>query len=118
MRFVQLATLAALSLAATAMTAHADEAKTKFWNLTANTVTHFYLAPAGSGKFGADQTPNDADGTVDHDERLKITGVTTGKYDAKLQDNKGRTCIIKNVSVVAGDIFSIEEKDLKNCKKG
>ena len=109
---------AALTLAAVSQPATAGEAKTKFWNLTANTVTHFYLAPAGTEKWGKDQTPNDSDGTVDHDERLKITDVKSGKYDAKLVDAKGRTCIIKGIDVVEGDIFTIEESQLKSCKKG
>jgi hypothetical protein len=96
--------------------AHAEE-RTRFWNLTANTITHFYLAPAGTSNFGADQCPNDKDGTVDHDERLKITGIETGKYDAKFQDSRGRTCIVKNVDVKAGGIFTIEESQVKDCRK-
>ena len=55
----------------------------RFWNLTANTITKFYLAPAGTDKYGPDQCVNDRDGTVDHDERLRITGVTPGRYDAR-----------------------------------
>ena len=55
---------------------------TQFWNLTASTVKSLELAPAGSATFGANQTTNDPDGTVDHDERLKIKGVATGAYDA------------------------------------
>ena len=58
---------------------------TQFWNLTASTVKTLELAPAGTPAFGANQTANDPDGAVDHDERLKIKGVATGAYDARTQ---------------------------------
>ena len=89
----------------------------RFWNLTANTITKFYLAPAGTNQYGPDQCANDRDGTVDHDERLRITGISPGRYDAKFQDKTGRVCIVKNIAIKDGDIFSIEESDLKNCRK-
>lgn len=89
----------------------------RFWNLTANTVTSFKLAPAGTDQWGADQAKNDKDGTVDHDERLKIVGVKPGRYDAQFTDDKGRACTVRNIEVQDGKVFSIEEKDLKDCKK-
>ncbi|WP_246725357.1 hypothetical protein [Beijerinckia sp. L45] len=96
----------------------AEAAKaTRFWNLTANTITKFELAPAGTQNFGADQAKNDKDGAVDHDERLKIIGVTSGAYDVRLADSKGRTCVVKNVAVKEGDVFSIEENQLTDCGK-
>ncbi len=91
--------------------------RTRFWNLTANTIKTFHLAPAGSTKFGKNQCTNDKDGEVDHDERLRITDVTTGRYDVRFSDDKGRLCIVKNVEVKEGDIFSIEERDVKDCRK-
>ena len=60
---------------ACASPAIAQTDRIRFWNLTANTITKFYLAPAGTEKYGPDQCVNDRDGTVDHDERLRITGV-------------------------------------------
>ena len=68
---------------------------TRMWNLTDNTITMLQLAPAGTSDFGPDQAKNDKDGSVDHDERLKIIGVSTGTYDARLTDAKGRTCTVK-----------------------
>ena len=38
-----------------------------------------------------------------------------GTYDAKLTDVSGRTCIVRNVKVEDGQIFSIEEKELTSC---
>jgi hypothetical protein len=90
---------------------------TQFWNLTANTITSFQLSPAGKDDWGAEQTANDADRTVDHDERLKIVGVATGSYDVRLVDRSGRTCIVRGVFVKQGAIFSIEEKSLTACQK-
>jgi hypothetical protein len=52
---------------------------------------------------------------VDPDERLRVTGVAPGMYDAKLKDTSGRSCLVRNVKVEAGEIFSIEEKELTSC---
>ncbi|MGB8275817.1 MAG: hypothetical protein WCF16_11200 [Alphaproteobacteria bacterium] len=93
--------------------------KLRFWNLTIATVTHLYLAPAGSDKWGKDQCENDPDKSVDSDERLLITDVEPGRYDVKLTDKLGRTCLVRNVEVKGGKpyAFSIEENELKDCKK-
>ena len=108
----------ALSLMFLLLAGSAEAAKgTRFWNLTANTITKLELAPAGTQSFGADQAKNDKDGAVDHDERLKITDVTSGAYDIRLADAKGRSCVIKNVAVKEGEVFSIEEKQLADCGK-
>jgi hypothetical protein len=90
---------------------------TKFWNLTANTITSLQLSPPGKNEWGRNQADNDRDHTVDHDERLKITDTAAGIYDVKFVDKSGRTCIVPNVQVKAGAIFTIEEKELKGCAK-
>ena len=61
----------------------------RFWNLTRNTISEFYLAPAGTANWSDNQCKNDKDGTVDSDERLRITGINPGTYDAKLKDTTG-----------------------------
>jgi hypothetical protein len=91
------------------------ERPTRFWNLTRHTISEFYLAPAGTTNWGANQCKNDRDGTVDADERLRISDTPPGVYDAKLADVSGRVCIVRNVKLEAGEIFSIEEKDLTSC---
>jgi hypothetical protein len=107
--------LVVLALLATFSVALAQGRPTRFWNLTQDTISEFYLAPAGTTQFGPNQCKNDKDGTVDHDERLRITGVAPGLYDAKFTDVKGRTCVVRNIQIETGKIFSIEESELKAC---
>jgi hypothetical protein len=108
-----------LPLALAAMvSAHPVASKdTRFWNLTISTVNSLELAPSGTTAFGPNQCANDPDGAVEHDERVKVTGVTTGSYDARLALADGRKCTAKNLQVEAGKPFAIEEKDLVNCTK-
>jgi hypothetical protein len=88
---------------------------TRFWNLTSSTVKSLELSPAGAGTFGPNQCVNDPDGAVDHDERLKVTGVRTGTYDARLTLANGRVCMAKGLGIEAGKPFSVEDKDLVDC---
>jgi hypothetical protein len=85
--------------------------------LTAHTITSVQLSPAGKNQWGSNQTENDADHAVDHDERLKITGAASGLYDVKFVDDSGRRCLVENVQIKEGSVFSIEEKNLKDCAK-
>lgn len=96
--------------------AAAQQRPTRFWNLTKNTISQFYLAPAGTSDWGPNQCQNDKDGRVDFDERLVIRDVLAGVYDAKFTDTTGRTCTVQNIAVEAGAIFSIQEKDLTSCE--
>ena len=87
----------------------------RFWNLTSSTVTRLELAPAGTQAFGANQCQNDPDGAVDHDERLRLVGVTPGRYDVKLADKTGRVCVVRNLAIEDDKVFSISEADLTDC---
>jgi hypothetical protein len=95
----------------------AADRPTRFWNLTLRTISEFHLAAAGTTKWGDNQCKNDKDGTVETDERLRITGTDPGMYDARLKDTTGRTCFVRNIKVEAGEIFSIEESDLTSCDR-
>lgn len=111
--------LLVLMLIGGAVTTHAA-GPMKFWNLTKNTVDHLYLAPAGTDHWTKDQCTNDPDKSVDPDERLRLTDVQPGRYDVKLSDVKGRTCLVHNVQL-NGDkayAFALSESDLKSCSTG
>ena len=105
-------------MGATCAAATAAEGKgIRFWNLSSVTIAKFYMSPAGKNAYGTNQCENDRDGTVSPDERLKITKIEPGSYDVKLADTKGKVCIVKNIFVESGKVFSIEDKDLTNCGK-
>jgi len=110
------AALVALTLGlALAAALAADRKPTRFWNLTANTIVTLQMSPAGLGAWGRDQCENDRDHEVDHDERLRITDIAPGRYDVRFRDKTGRVCVVKNIEVKDGEVFSIEEKDLTGC---
>jgi V8-like Glu-specific endopeptidase len=110
-------TTALIALILASVPAGALAKDTRFWNLTANTITSLQLSPAGKNDWGRNQADNDRDGTVDHDERLKITDTAAGMYDVKFVDKTGRTCVVPNIEVKTGAVFTIEEKTLKGCAK-
>jgi hypothetical protein len=110
-------TLVILASGILSSAATAQDRPPRFWNLTRHTIAEFYLAPAGTTKWSDNQCKNDKDGTVDSDERLRITGISPGTYDAKLKDVSGRSCLVRNIKVEAGEVFSIEEKDLASCDR-
>ena len=95
----------------------ADGGTTRFWNLTGEPITHLYLAPTGTTAWGADQCKNDPDGSVDFDERLRITGIGSGHYDAKFTDKTGRSCVVKGIEVKAGAVFSIDKEMSSHCSR-
>jgi hypothetical protein len=109
--------IAGVALAFLSAPAMAKSKPTRFWNLTIYTVTSLQLSPPGKQDWGPNQCKNDRDGTVDHDERVAVTGVKSGRYDVKLADKIGRVCVVRNVDVKEGGIFIVEEKQLTDCKK-
>ena len=94
----------------------AERRGVRFWNLTLHTLTSLQFSAPGQNAWGKNQCENDDDKTVDHNERLRITGLAPGRYDAKLSDKFGRTCIVKDVEVKDG-IFTIEEKQMTDCQR-
>jgi hypothetical protein len=89
----------------------------RLWNLTTATMTGFQLSPAGKSEWGPNQTLNDKDKEVDHDERLRITGVEPGRYDAKVTYGDGKQCIVRDIEIKSDAVFSIADKDLRDCNK-
>jgi hypothetical protein len=89
----------------------------RFWNLTSATISGFELSVAGKTEWGPNQTLNDRDKEVDHDERLRITGVGPGRYDAKVTFRDAKQCFARDIEIKAEAVFSISDKDLKDCNK-
>jgi hypothetical protein len=110
-------TLALLVLLAACPAAFAQGKTIRFWNLTTETVNKLHLSPAGKDTWGPNQCENDKDGEVDHRERLTLKGVEPGRYDVRLGYENGRLCVVRNVELKAGGVFSVENKDLKDCTK-
>jgi len=42
---------------------------------------------------------------------------SSGRYDVKLADKIGRVCIVRNVEVKDDAVFSIEERQLTDCRR-
>ena len=89
----------------------------RFWNLTTATISNFQLSPAGEDTWGPNQTLNDKDKEVDHDERLRITSTEPGRYDAKIGYRNSKQCIVRDVEIKADAVFSIADEDLKDCNR-
>lgn len=111
------ALLATLALSLCSAADAADGKGIRFWNLTSATVTGLQMSATGKEAWGPDQCRNDRDGTVDHDERLRITGIGPGHYDVRLAYRDGRACVVRNIEVKDNGVFSIQDRDLTDCTK-
>jgi hypothetical protein len=89
----------------------------RLWNLTTSTISGFQLSPAGREQWSANLTLADKDKEVDHDERLRISGIEPGRYDAKISYPDARQCVVRNIEIKADAVFSIADKDLQDCNK-
>ena len=110
--------LALLALLSTSANEVAAQGKgVRLWNLTTATISEFQLSPSGKNDWGPNQTLNDKDKEVDHDERLRITGVGPGRYDARISYRDNRQCVVRDIEIKADAVFSIADKDLTDCHK-
>jgi hypothetical protein len=114
---VLLLSSAILLAAAPPAAAQAKGKGIRLWNLTTETISGFQLSPAGKSEWGPNQTLNDKDKEVDHDERLRITDVVPGRYDARVSYRDKRQCMVRDIEIAADAVFSIADKDLKDCSK-
>ena len=89
----------------------------RLWNLTTATISEFQLSPLGKNDWGPNQTLNEKDKEGHHDERLRILGVQPGRYDAKVGYRGAKHCFVRDIEIKADAIFSIADKDLKECIK-
>ena len=89
----------------------------QFWNLTTATVVNLQLSPVGKDIWGPNQTLHDKDKEVDHDERLRITGIEPGRYDLRIGYRNGRACFARDIEIKGDAVFSIADKDLRDCSE-
>jgi hypothetical protein len=73
----------------------------RLWNLTTETISGFQLSPAGKTEWGPNQCLN----------------VEPGRYDARVSYPNARQCIVRDIEIKADAVFSIADKDLKDCSK-
>ncbi len=110
-------TLACLTvLMMTSVLARAEDGP-RFLNRTGQTMVKMQLAAAGSRAWGPDQCKNDDEGEIDHNERMTLTGVRSGRYDIRLADKNGRVCIARNIEMKEGAQFVVRDTDLTECSK-
>lgn len=109
--------LAGCALAAILPALAAGKPKQEVWNLTGETINVLQFAPAGTDKFGPNQTLNDDNHAVEHDERLPLKDVKAGTYDVRFTDETGRTCLIRNIEVKAQGRVDLMQPTESDCKK-
>ena len=109
--------LVAAALLASAGQLAAEGKEIKLWNLTTATISNLQLSPAGTDSWGPNQALNDKDKEVDHDERLRITGVEPGRYDVKVGYPDKRQCVVRGIEIKSNSVFSIADKGLTACRK-
>jgi hypothetical protein len=87
------------------------------YNSTTGTdLTGLALAPAGTQDWGPNQVLNEPDKVLEHSERLLLKGIKRGRYDARLTDAKGRTCLKRGIDLSHDLSFEIRDGDLADCK--
>ena len=82
---------------------------------TSSTFTGVYLAPAGTTRWGENQTLNDKDKTLEPSERLPLKGIGHGRYDVRLVDAKGKACVERGVDLAGETSFVVRDEDLQGC---
>ena len=109
--------IGAILLAGWAGAAIAATDRFAVFNMTATTdFSGVSLAPAGTQDWGPNQALNDPDKELQHGERLRLRGVTRGRYDVKFSWGDGKTCIKRDVDLTRDPTFDIRDDDLAKCR--
>jgi hypothetical protein len=90
----------------------------KFYAYNLTTASDFkgvYLAPAGTKGWGSNQALNDNDKVLNRSERLPLKGLHRGKFDVRLVDQNGHTCIKPDVDLTKELTFEVHDADLTDC---
>jgi hypothetical protein len=96
----------------------ADDKPLLFLNRAGETMVKLQFAPAGTTKWGSDQTQYEDDKQVEHNEKITLRDVTPGRYDVRFTDIKGRSCTVKNLDLKPGTLVVIRQAELPpECAK-
>jgi hypothetical protein len=96
----------------------ADDKPLLFLNRAGETMVKLQFAPAGTTKWGTDQTQYEDDKQVEHNEKIPLKDVTPGRYDIRFTDIKGRSCTLKNLDVKVGALVVVREAELPpECRR-
>ncbi|MGH7119683.1 MAG: hypothetical protein ACREFP_11955 [Acetobacteraceae bacterium] len=116
MKLEAIVILAGLAVASGAPAAWAGPNYFAYNDTAVTSFSGVYLAPAGTVTWGPNQALNDDDKELDFGERLTLTGLTPGKYDVKLVDKKGRTCMLHGIDLTKARSFDIRDPALTGCE--
>jgi hypothetical protein len=92
----------------------APDSQVELRNESKWTIQQLFFAPIGSDRWGPNQLSHNPVRTGDS---FTLTSIRCDKYDAKLVDEDGDECIVRNISLCASDkIWRIGDKDLLKCQ--
>ena len=90
------------------------DAQVELHNESKWSIQQLYFAPIGSDRWGPNQLTRNAVHTGDS---FTLTGIRCDKYDAKLVDEDGNECIVRNIALCASDkVWRIGDQDLLKCQ--
>ena len=103
---------------AVAVAVAAEDKPLLFLNRAGETIVKLQFAPAGTTKWGLDQSQYEDDKQIEHNEKIPLKDVTPGRYDVRFTDIKGRSCTMKGLDVKAGALVVIREAELpRECAR-
>jgi len=88
-----------------------------FNDTTATEFTGVFVAPEGTGQWGPNEALNDKDKSWGSGERLPIKAASRTRYDLKIVDRAGHTCVKHGLDLTKDTTFDIRDEDLAICKQ-
>jgi len=87
------------------------------WNLTTSTITGFQLSPVGQKRVGSEPDP-ERQGQGSRSRRAPAHHRRGARALRRKVGYAGaRQCVVRDLEIKAGRVFSIADKDLKDCNK-
>ena len=75
-------------------------------------IHHIFISPANQKAWGPDQLGADS---IEPGARFTINKIPTGTYDLKLVDEDGTECVLEDVAIDEGKVWTITGKILNAC---